>query len=277
MLLKKHGKCVIFDCHENYVEKIKAKRWIPAYLRKSLSRAYRIAADRILPKLDYVIAATEDIAESLPRVRHAVIRNVPSTSQIAHNSDPGSRDPKLVLYTGGLTRYRGVEQVVRGLVEHCAVPWKLVVVGRENKEVTKRLSNYMRDSRIEVRGLVPFAEVVDLMGMASIGIVCNQPIFDYEKALPNKLFEYMAAGLPVICSNFPKWTALVEQVGAGVTCNPEDPASIGAACTFLLANPEKGREMGQQGRRAIERDLSWEREFVVLREVYGVCISERHV
>ena len=274
MMLKRKGHRVIFDCHEDFFEKAKAREWIPRVMRKPVGYLYKAIARIILPRLDYVIAATEDIENGLSAKRSAVVRNLPRVSDIQSNTGAVNRESGLILYTGGLTSNRGIEQVVRGLVDHCSACWRLVVLGNEDEGVAKRLGGYLSDPRIEYRGRVPFEEVVYWMGISSIGVVCNQPRFGYQDALPNKLFEYMAAGLPVVCSAFPQWTELVEARGAGVTCDPEDLSSIGAACSRLLLNPQAALEMGKRGQDVVEKELSWEKEFMKLKTVYQQCLNE---
>jgi glycosyltransferase involved in cell wall biosynthesis len=272
-MLKRKQCRIIFDCHENFIEKATGRDWIPYALRKTVSAFYGAVARRILPRLDHVISATSDIATKLPTANCTVVRNLPSIFLIDRGRTSCPRQADLILYTGGLTANRGIEQVVRGLVEHCTVPWRLVVVGRENRAVSTRIAEYLGDDRIDYRGPVSFEEVVHLMASAAIGVVCNQSRFDYQNALPNKLFEYLAAALPVVCSAFPKWIELVEETGAGITCDAEDPSSIAAACTRLLTDHDLRAEMGGRGRRAIENGLSWEREFPKLQAVYSELLA----
>jgi glycosyltransferase involved in cell wall biosynthesis len=275
LLLKKRGYRVVFDCHEDYAQKIRGKDWIPKFARPALSATYRRFSRMVLPKLDHIVAAADGVAAALETSNVTVIRNLPSVAQITCNRDFRRRQPDMVLYTGGLTGKRGIEQVIRGLIEYCSVPWRLVIVGRENKLVRKRLADYLEDGRIDYRGIVSFEEVVEMMGIASIGVVCNQPYFGYQDALPNKLFEFMAAGLPVVCSAFPVWKELVEGNGAGTTCDSEIPASIAAACARLLSNATERRNMGERGRTLIENEYSWEKEAARLESVYRKCLDGR--
>lgn len=271
--LKARGSRVVFDCHENYVEKIKAKHWIPEIARGAMSKFYDLASNYIVPRLDGVIGATEEIVSSVRANRTAVVRNLPSTKQIECNADFGNRDPELILYTGGLTGLRGIEQVCEGLIYYCNVPWKLIIVGRENRKAAKRMRPYLDDDRIEYKGIVSFENVVKLMQKAALGVVCNQAMFDYQNALPNKLFEYMAAGLPVICSAFPRWVEIVEKNGAGITCDAANPKCIGQTCEALLQDSERRCLMGQRARTLVENQFCWELEYDSLEKFYRDCLN----
>jgi len=268
LALKLSGRKVVYDCHENFLEKVKARSWIPRPLRGLYAGLYGFLVRRILPRLDGLVAATAGIAAQLPAKRAVVLRNLPDLEAIRAGISGSVRQPGLVLYTGGLTPNRGIEQVIPGLVGHCHADWKLVIVGNVNAGVRQRLLASLEDERIEFRGLVAFGDVVRLMGEAAVGVVCNQARFDYQNALPNKLFEYMAAGLPVVCSDFPQWRELVETYQCGVLCDPGDPKSIGGAVEAVLSDPERARLMGRRGQAAVEESLALEPEVRRLRNLY---------
>lgn len=273
LALKLSGRRVVYDCHENFVEKAKARRWIPHPLRGFYAGMYEWLVRRILPRLDGLVAATAGIAARLPARRSLVLRNLPDLDAVRAGISGSERQAGLVIYTGGLTPNRGIEQVIPALVNHCSANWKLVIVGNTDEQVRGRLQPYLEDARIDFRGRVAYAEVLRLMGAAAVGIVCNQARFDYQNALPNKLFEYMAAGLPVVCSDFPQWRGLVETHRCGVLCDSSDPASIGKAIESVLVDPDGARLMGRRGQVAIEESLLLEPEVRRLRELYEEILT----
>ena len=89
------------------------------------------------------------------------------------------------------------------------------------------------------------------------------------EAQPNKLFEYMAAGLPVIASDFPAWRRIVDGAGCGFCVNPTDSEAVRDVCQYLLDHPEKGQEMGRNGYQAVQKRYNWnieERKLLALYE-----------
>jgi glycosyltransferase involved in cell wall biosynthesis len=92
-------------------------------------------------------------------------------------------------------------------------------------------------------------------------------------AWPVKLFEYMAAGLPVVASNFPLWKEIVEGNRCGITVDPLDPKAIAQAIEYLLAHPEEARQMGENGRRAVEEKYNWEKEAEKLLALYKELVD----
>jgi glycosyltransferase involved in cell wall biosynthesis len=91
-----------------------------------------------------------------------------------------------------------------------------------------------------------------------IGLLVFQP--DYYNAyigLPNKLFDYMLCGLPVVASDFPEIRKVVGEAGCGVLVDPTDPDAIAEAIIYLLEHPDEARKMGENGRRAVEERYNW--------------------
>ena len=121
---------------------------------------------------------------------------------------------------------------------------------------------------IKFIGEITRKEVNELYGSARAGIVIYQPAQNHFEAQPVKMFEYMAAGLPVIASDFPFWKTIVEDTGCGICVDPQDAEAVRKACVYLLNNPEKGQEMGKLGRKAVVNKYSWTSEEKKLLELY---------
>lgn len=126
---------------------------------------------------------------------------------------------------------------------------------------------------IKFIGEITRKAVNELYGSARAGIVIYQPAQNHYEAQPVKMFEYMAAGLPVIASGFPFWKTIVEETGCGVCVNPQDAIAVRKACVYLLNNPDKGQEMGRLGREAVVNKYSWTSEEKKLLELYKSLIE----
>ena len=95
-----------------------------------------------------------------------------------------------------------------------------------------------------------------------------KPVEHEMLTLPIKLFEYMAAGVPVIASDFPLWREIVDSVGCGVLVDPNKPEEIAAAMRWMLENPEETETMGQRGRAAVLKQFNWDNEAETLIQTY---------
>ena len=118
-------------------------------------------------------------------------------------------------------------------------------------------------------GKINRKEVNALYGKSRAGIVLYQPAENHFAAQPIKMFEFMAAGLPFVCSDFPLWKSIAEGNGCGICVNPGDAAAVRAACTFLLTHPGEAQQMGKNGRKAVLEKYNWDNEGRKLVELYG--------
>jgi len=111
------------------------------------------------------------------------------------------------------------------------------------------------------------------LNAAAVGLVCNQPRYGYDLAQPNKLFEYLSVGLPVIASNFDLWKEIVEGGDCGLAVDPPSPQPIAGALDYLLGHPGVRRRMGQNARRASHEKYNWERESAQLLNLYQEVLA----
>ena len=103
---------------------------------------------------------------------------------------------------------------------------------------------------------------------ASAGLAVLHPLQGYSEAQPTKIFEYMAAGLPVIAADFPRFRELVEQNGCGICVPPLDPAAIATAIEWIFDHPTEAEEMGRRGRRLALDSFNWKYEADALLQFY---------
>lgn len=113
-----------------------------------------------------------------------------------------------------------------------------------------------------------------LLARCRIGLVLLHPAPNHIEAQPNKLFEYMAAGLPVVASDFPLWRDLIEGLGCGLVVNPLDPGEIAGAISILLEDPLRAEAMGRRGKEAIAAKYNWNIEARDFLNLYGQITGE---
>ena len=105
-------------------------------------------------------------------------------------------------------------------------------------------------------------------GSFRAGLVVLHPTPAYVESLPIKLFEYMASGLPFVCSDFPLWRTMLHESHCGILVDPLDVEAIADALHVLLTRPAQAEEMGRSGRALVERRYSWESEARTLLDLY---------
>lgn len=122
---------------------------------------------------------------------------------------------------------------------------------------------------IKFIGRISRAGVNKLYGSARAGIVIYQPAANHMEAQPIKMFEFMAAGLPVVASDFPLWKEIVEGNQCGISVNPRDPEAVKTACMDLLGNPQRAQALGRNGKKAVDEKYNWANEEKKLIELYA--------
>jgi glycosyltransferase involved in cell wall biosynthesis len=169
---------------------------------------------------------------------------------------------RLVLYLGGLTRNRGLEQLIASAarVPRCTV----AIVGPSAPAYAPTLAALIeRESltdRVHVLPPVPPEDVIPTARSADVGVSFIQNVgLNNFYSLPNKLFEYIQAGLPVVTSDFPELERVVLGRGVGITCDPGDPEAIARAIATLLDDAELRARLSANA-RAAATELSWEAE-----------------
>jgi hypothetical protein len=112
------------------------------------------------------------------------------------------------------------------------------------------------------------SDVAKTLARCKIGLVTLFPTPNYVDALPVKLFEYMAAGIPVIASDFPLWRQIVEEAQCGLLVDPQDATAIAHAINHLLTHDDEARQMGLNGQQAVLNRYHWDFEAQKLLALY---------
>ena len=271
IILKLLGKKVIYDVHEDLPEQILSKYYIPSWQRKPLAAFLKLAEPLASKVFDYIITATDNIQEKFNKPgKVIVIRNFPilDLNRNINRNIKHTRYNLKMIYAGGLTEVRGIAQIVLAL-EYVNNNVELILLGEfAPKEYVNKVRRLKGFGKVRYLGKVPFEEVPKYYSSADIGIVCFLPERNHIKAMPNKLFEYMAAELPVIASDFPLWREIIDDAGCGICVDPTDPKKIAEAILFLSNNPKVRKQMGENERKAVLEKYNWERESKKLLTVY---------
>jgi len=271
LLLKLFGHKVIYDVHEDLPRQIASKHWIPGPLRAPAALAVSAAEGLAALTFDAIVAATPKIAARFPRAKTTIVQNFP----IASEMDLGGwrtqqSNPPAFAYIGGIARVRGCSEIVSALaLLNQTHPAKLLMAGTFIPEAFGReLQALAGCQHVEFLGHLTREGVRDTLGTARAGLVTLYPEPNYIESYPVKMFEYMAAGLPVIASDFPLWRSIIEGAGCGLLADPQDPAAIAAHMRWVLDNPDEAAAMGARGRKAVEAGYKWDSEAVKLLSAY---------
>ena len=270
-LLKFHGKHVVYDVHEDHSSDMSEKTWIPALLRIPVALSVRACELLFTMIFDRVIVATPSIARKFPAAKTRLVQNFPWMHEFGcTNGVPYEQREPLAVYVGGLADARGLREM-RHAVELAAKETriKLLTAGKVRRGAKAEFERDPESRLVEHKGQLDRTRVGELLARARIGLVLLHPTRNYMNAQPNKLFEYMSAGLPVVASDFPLWRAIIDSAQCGLLADPLNPAAIASALVWLLRHPAEAAEMGRNGRRAVVEKYNWERESVCLKATYA--------
>jgi len=272
LLTKK--KKVIYDAHEDLPRQILRKEYIPVCLRPQISKLSEIALSFFVKRFSAVVAATPVIKESIKKSATICddICNYVIASEFRDNPEYIKREDS-ICYLGGITEARGIRELLISM-ESLGNEVKLEIAGKFENPVFKEEILAMKSwKKVVFHGFVDRNEVSGILGRSRVGMLMLHPDHGYLESLPVKLFEYMAAGIPVVASDFPLWKEIVEGNSCGICVDPFNTAKISESISYLLSNNEIAEKMGKSGCEAIIQKFNWANEEVKLLNIYSVLLS----
>lgn len=261
MLLKMRGIRVVYDVHEDYSATMMDKEWLPLPVRW-LARAGVVGFESAgCAMFDQIITATEGIAERMPPKKTVPVQNFPMLAEFpTAGGVPYSSRDNVVVFVGGLGLIRGAKEMVEAiqLVPDHLNP-KLLIVGPLEPPVSPEwIAAIDVKKRVTWGGVKRRHELKDIFGVARCGIIAFLPLKNHLNAQPNKMFEYMAAGLPLVASDFPYMRKVTDGARCGISVDPLSAQSIADAMQWIFEHPAEAEEMGKRGRAAVESEYTWE-------------------
>lgn len=278
---RRSGALLVYDSHELEAHRVRRnvfEGWQARWTERQWIRS-----------VDRVITVSPSIGEVLARRYHlklpTIILNVPIGQSSGARRDLRdeigvSPDIPIVLYQGGIVPHRGLEQLgeAAGVVGHC-----LVVMMGPDHGFGAVLDDHFRQfgvsDRIRKLPPVPPDELLSWTVGADIGVCTTiDTSLNHRLSLPNKLFEYIAAGIPIVASDLPELRRVVAGEQIGELCDPTDPKSIAAAIRRILDDPEKATNYRTNAQRAAET-YNWDvekKKLVALYEDMDDLVTAKH-
>jgi glycosyltransferase involved in cell wall biosynthesis len=269
VLLKLRGSRVIYDVHEDVPKQVMSKPWIPRWARPLVANAVWLVEQLAARIVDGIVAATPSIAQKFPAAKTVVVQNFPESSFAdSDGARPAAEREDAFVYTGGLMEVQGVREMAEAFALLPEGMTGTVAGTFHPPALEQEIVRLPGWRRVRFLGQVPRADVLRAMDGARAGLVLNHPTLNYVDAYSTKMFEYMARGLPLVCSNFPLWAQIVCDAQCGIAVDPRDPRAIADAIRSLNEDDEFARRLGENGRRAIGERYNWEAELHKLEALY---------
>lgn len=273
--LKKLGKIVIFDAHEDLPKQLKSKPYLNIFFRWLLPIVFEAYEKYAFKKFDALIGATPSITNKLKKINpnSFAVNNYPILGELNAGINRVWNDrANEICYLGGIAEIRGIKQVIASLDETPNV--KLNLAGRfSEKQVEDEVKSWVSWKQVNELGFINREEAAIVLGRSKAGVVTFHNYPNHIDAQPNKMFEYMSAGLPIITSNFPMWKEVVEGNNCGICVDPMDTHAIAGAINYIISNPKEAEHMGINALAAINNKYNWSVEENTLLKLYKELVE----
>lgn len=248
---------LIYDSHEFFTE-------VPELVHRPRTRAVWEWLEGILvPNLQHAFTVSPAIAEAYLAkygVEFRVVRNMPLLCDMPA-AEP--EQPPVILYQGAVNMGRGIELAIRAMQHLDGALLRIAGAGDVLDDLQRLTKELNLTDRVQFLGRVPFDQLADITRTASIGLSIEEDLgLNYRYALPNKLFDYIHAGIPVLVSDLPAMRSIVEENGVGEVLHSRTPEHLVEHLKSML--DERKQTTWRANCRIAARQLNWQQEVKVL-------------
>jgi glycosyltransferase involved in cell wall biosynthesis len=265
---------LVYDSHEYFTEVPELNN------RRLVRRIWEKIESLMLPHIQFSSTVSLPIAEAYKKkynIHMEVIRNLPfrKTAEAAPEFTLQKQSGKTIIYQGALNMGRGLEMAIKAM--QYTENLHLVIIGRGDLETQLKelVQSLGLTTKVTFTGSISPEKLFDYTVQADLGISLEEDLgLNYRFALPNKVFDYIQAGVPVLVSDLPEVKSLVLQYDVGMINNTGTPAELGALFNRILGDETKIQAWKLNLKKAAS-ELCWENEEQKLIKLYQSAISDR--
>jgi glycosyltransferase involved in cell wall biosynthesis len=258
---------LVYDSHEYFTE-------VPELIGRRFVRSFWLRIEKIIvPDLTYAYTVSESIAEAYSEaynVNFRVIRNLPyRLDHPLRHPDLFTCDPvRKIIYQGSLNPGRGLEFAILAMKHLEKFQLQIFGDGPLRKDLENLVVENNLMNRVLFMGRIPLNQLSSYTCQASLGISLEENLgMNYYYSLPNKLFDYIQARIPVLVSDLPEMRKIVDGYNIGLVADSLEPANLARLINEMMNNDEKRITWKKNLRNAAE-ELCWENEAGKLKEIY---------
>jgi glycosyltransferase involved in cell wall biosynthesis len=264
---------------EDFEGYVRQRRGIPDLLRRPLALFVRQQLRLAARTCNAVIVADQGTAHMLqPYARRLlVLHNFPQLALFSHPQLPLANKPHDIVYHGSIPKYHlevclAIDNVLVERGYH--LQWRFIGQIPELDWLTHELTQRGISKRFCLSGLIPHDQIAREICKAKIGIIPLPSLPKFQHNIPQKLFEFMALGMPVVLSDLPPSRPFVGDNVCAFMVPPDDYGAYADAIIRLLNDPALCQQMGTEGRRRVEQEYHWENEAQKLIGLYMELLSQ---
>lgn len=267
LISKIKGIPLVYDTHEYFCG-------VPEIQGRWVKKVWKAVESNIFPKLKYVWTVNKSIARLYFEdygIRPKVFRNIspkPSEFTLKTRAELGLPEDALIAINqgSGMNVDRGLEEALTA-ISRLPHPWMLLLVGSGDAipGLKLRVQNEGLQNRILFIGRVPYSQLLQYTSVANVGLSLDKDTnINYRFSLPNKLFDYIHCGIPVVTSQVVEVQRIVQEYNVGATVNPEDINALSQAIETVGNSPERYTA----NLKRASQELNWELESEPLKAFY---------
>lgn len=259
-------KKIVYDSHEYFTE-------VPELVnRKFPKKVWQLIEKMILPRIKYSYTVSESIAETYNikyGISMQVVRNVPYCIENMITDGLKESNQQVILYQGSVNIGRGLEHMIDALEYLDNTVLRIIGDGDIKENLKIRVAQKGLINKVEFIDRIPFENLFEETCKVDLGIALEENIgLNYYYALPNKLFDYIQARIPVLVSPFPEMQKIVRKYDIGTVYDHQDPQSLAKKITEIFELKNRYQKWKENTDKAA-LDLCWEKEELVLKTIYS--------
>jgi len=269
LISKVKNNKLVYDSHEYFSE-------VPElHGRKFKQGLWRRLEHFILPKIKNSYTVNQSIADLYKEnygIEMKVVRNFPNLITSHHERPlitPVASGGAVILYQGSLNIDRGLEEAIEAMQYINDATLAIIGSGDISEKLKILVNNLGLNHRVIFYGRIPMEQLRQYTSKADIGISLEKDTnLNYRFSLPNKIFDYIHAGVPVLASPLPEIKNIFSKYDIGELIENHDPKHIAEKITGMLTNKQNMLRWKGNTKKAAQ-ELCWENEEKVLTQIYG--------
>ncbi|MEE4197263.1 MAG: glycosyltransferase [Bacteroidales bacterium] len=259
-------KKVVYDSHEFFTE-------VPELVNRNFPRkVWLLLEQMLLPRIKYSYTVSESIAntyQKLYNIDMKVVRNLPLYNYKSKDPSTTNSEPRLILYQGALNVGRGLEQMIDAIQFMDNVHLFIIGEGDLMNQLKQQVKEKHLEGKITLKGRIPFQDLPVETRKADLGIALEENIgLNYYYALPNKLFDYIQSGVPVLVSPFPEMQKIVNNYKIGTVYDHKDPQRLAEKIQEIFELKKRYQQWKKNTQNAA-KELCWENEEKILKNIFS--------
>ncbi|HBS87702.1 MAG: hypothetical protein A2W91_15675 [Bacteroidetes bacterium GWF2_38_335] len=258
---KFHGNKLIYDSHELFTDVPELNN------RPTIKKIWQIIEGFILPKIKEMITVSDSVADvyrNKYRIEVKVLRNLPVRKLSKEKALLNTGGKKVIVYQGALNVDRGIEEMISAMKYLDDYVFLIMGTGDIDHKLKQLAQNENVLEKLIFTGKIPLEKLHSYTLNAQLGISLEKDTnLNYRYSLPNKIFDYIQANVPILVSDLPEMKKVIEKYRIGKIVNSHDPKEL-ADLVLQIINDASGYKSIKSNLELAAGELCWEKEEVIL-------------